>query len=389
MLRKLVLILVITSTVRLQFSFEQRVSSIPKISFNIPTQNLRPVLANNPILADFHRRGVMISDEPKFDVNRCQPEWTSFGTYCDFESLKSMVERDNIKVAMEQGSSIDNILSMETQLKMIQAEYEKLSKRETLFARLNSSIKTQFNTLFSVPSLDNSTLQSQFDKCWNKMKNMRTSAVCQLCSGRGSSFFTPQNPNIISAETCSTTMNLCRDSILNLGRVSEITSKFYALFSSAQTRRFFSISSIGPGRTSKIESLIKLFCSKDSPFSSCSGVISATGTFDSNQNWACSKFLRLSSQTLLEEINPQIKTLVEVMKYFRAHLRLVLGEISYVKPIYMPYATLVDDDDLAIEEESVSQSFSGDTIIMQQSADFSSLSSLSGKLPLNVTLSFP
>lgn len=195
-------------------------------------KNLQTKIASkrNPLLILLEKEGVMLHSRPIFGVNKCQPEWPLYGTYCDYESLKYAVQLDQADIERSTSKMIYYLNTFESELQGLKAVYEEVKKNATVWAKLGNQTSANFDSLFSVQPFDNLTMNDKFSQCWKEMSKLRSSSVCQICSGRNSNFSVSTNPIVLSDQTCSTTMSLCKDSMLILGRTSEIAHKFMNLF---------------------------------------------------------------------------------------------------------------------------------------------------------------
>lgn len=326
----------------------------------------------------------MIYPKLRFDVDKCHPEWTTFGTFCDYESLKRMVLSDQSNIMSETSQTVSIVQKLETQLQLLAATYQRVKKNPHVYESIDGSTRSKFDALLSIQPLGKTPVKQKFEECWREMARLRSSSVCQICSGRSKSFFKNGNPSIVSSETCFTTMNICRDSILLLGRTSEISKQFKAMLDTMRSSVLFKKIFIEGGRLVDLDVLTNVFCSKESPLTTCSKIASSTQVYQEKMNWFCSRFLKLQGKTLISEMNPKLVNLAEVIEFIRSVLQVALKEIA--SPILLRrYTHITGNGELGKIEL---KPFKSEAVAVQASSE-SSISAKVMRLPLNLTLSFP
>lgn len=185
-------------------------------------------LSKNPFLKKLQYLGILIHHQPEPDQNYCKIEWGSSGTCCDPHSLVQYAAADAEKIKGQLNNVtiafkyyVEFIKDFKQVLLQIAAlddfNWRGLVKNSTEADHLDKFIKKIKSLYLARPffyayehKIWEEKLESN-DKCWNKMSQLRNSALCSTCSGSSQAFFFNHLANI-PMETCKLVMDDCLES---------------------------------------------------------------------------------------------------------------------------------------------------------------------------------
>ena len=131
----------------------------------------------NPFLVNLRQAGVMTLKTPLFNISSCGSEWTTFGTCCDFESLKSAVNRDLYQIKVDEKKMVSLLLDLRNRS-------NNLPNMSINIANVFKNQSLRNLDIFKMKSLNLSNTSNSFSGCWDEMRKIRSSSVCVACSGR-------------------------------------------------------------------------------------------------------------------------------------------------------------------------------------------------------------
>ena len=216
--------------------------------------------------------------------------------------------------------------------------------------------------------------------CWREMAKLRSSSVCTICSGRSEFFFRGQK-SIISGDICNQIVQKCFSTFIILARASEIAGKLLVTISNFYQNNLIGLP-VNKDNRKGLEHLIKIFCSKYSPFSPCNDVVKSVA-IPKLENWLCSKFIRLSKKTLIQEVEPLLTNLNNILRWFFVHLTLNFALFSIRPPANATRLQPFQAQDFPFITEEVT--------VTHQRSNISVVESLASmkRQPMNLSLNFP
>jgi hypothetical protein len=159
---------------------------------------------------------VEIFKNPEKSTKSCAWEWGRFGTCCELESLKKYNIEDQKDISKAVNTTNKMLTKYATYMYgMLYAskyhftsEIKLKSKKSTLVAKAfrNSrmwKLKSAVRTILNKPIFERNS-----EQCWKEMSRIRANALCSVCSGRSSVFFS-EDKILIHRNTCSRLLNSC------------------------------------------------------------------------------------------------------------------------------------------------------------------------------------
>lgn len=187
---------------------------------------------------------------PEVNTAHCGLEWTNHGTCCETESLKTYVESDSGNIDQFSVRFHREILMMRNHLEVLHTSLRIVQFNATAglyFAPIYKKaefIKTISNYLIGLEKAmkDIDTVEPLFIKsqttCANEMNDLRSKAVCGVCSGRHRIFF-KQRRAIIDEATCSQYVDNCIGSWKMLKKIIQIVQNSVYISSNIAAHKIF------------------------------------------------------------------------------------------------------------------------------------------------------
>ena len=168
-------------------------------------------ISNNPLMEMLSKSKVQIFSEPVPNTSSsCTAEWDTHRTCCDSKSLIQYAEHDIRMLNYSFFSVHANIGEL-----TIFAETRKAEAIPLIKAKKGSAGVLQFELAYNnfrhmcdQFNIDDVGLAAEKQKCFQRIKTIRTSGLCYTCSGRSSYFFLKGHPLMDMAD-CTKTIKDC------------------------------------------------------------------------------------------------------------------------------------------------------------------------------------
>ena len=248
---------------------------------------------------------------PNFNNPECAEEWNLFGSCCEVSDLKKFASEDEkvIAAALTWAETESPLLlgAVRDSFDLIKViahlpnspneTHVNLSADQARTLLSHKQILTKYELLLSVLDSDSSRWKDEHSRCWNAVASQRSSVLCKTCSGRSNKFFL-ESKAVVSEGFCNDFAALCMDSLKKLFLMVEtvmlleeavLRMELYGLESNF--RKKIDLPKLNALKTQM--SSQNLFYEQ---------VRNLNSTDDSSTKFCCSKFLRLSQPTVLQEM---------------------------------------------------------------------------------------
>jgi hypothetical protein len=147
--------------------------------------------------------------DPIMHSNSCGAEWSKYGTCCDVNSAKSLVEKQNTALATEFKLIESEIISLSKKFNKLVDDSQNTKKLE-LKLRLRLEKKKVRSYYRSASTLDQiaKNFDSHHKTCQQRISAIRSNSICPICSGRSQVFFEGKNIRI-SENQCRSILADC------------------------------------------------------------------------------------------------------------------------------------------------------------------------------------
>ena len=196
-------------------------------------------LAKNPFIRVMSRLNVTIYPKPTPDLeNHCPGEWSQFNTCCEPSSLKKYSEkyaehiRESVSDVNKEISVFQRFVERFNSTIYELAALSDIDWKSSPLVSQNKTFKTQLAALlqevnkktiykdfFDFRRSDITEFRESNIKCWDKMIQLRNSALCSTCSGRSEVFFSKLKANM--------QQNQCRSIIQDCWITFKYASKYF------------------------------------------------------------------------------------------------------------------------------------------------------------------
>ena len=189
-----------------------------KAAMNLPSH-----CPQNPFLSELKTNHVKLFLKPApYQGNSCGDEWKNHGLCCDEADLLQYVEQDhkNITKAVRRVKTsfnklANNLVQIHKHAKKLERPQVKSleSHQKDMFKFFRSNM-TQQSKFFIKKLVKEKNFQRHLNDCWSKIKTSRSNALCSVCSGRSSRFFSDKKIIMIDTDckgilsTCATSFQL-------------------------------------------------------------------------------------------------------------------------------------------------------------------------------------
>ena len=340
-------------------------------------------LQTNSYLDLLVKAGVMKLTKPSFTNASCGAEWSRFGTCCDIESLKLVVNRDLIAISETQAKVFNYLNSIEQGVLSTKELMDAINRNSNFQRKAKQSTLDAMEAFQDIIEVEMAWFKESHEKCWKEMGSLRSASVCPTCSGRSQIYF-KRIGSLIPQDTCTDLMTSCFPSLLLLGRTAEISKKFLSV--AALLKEDWLIKYTFSKTNSPLYQLQRIFCPPQSPLSDCDDILDIEqSTF--MDDWFCARFLRLREKTLVEEVSLYLYHLDLNLKRFIKEMISSLG-VGYhqqtrsdqCEPI--PIEENYDFEEPLVENHATVSQYIDDTSVLE-SMEYQEAS------PLNLTTVFP
>jgi hypothetical protein len=252
-------------------------------------------------------RGLVVLPHPTdFNKTTCKSEWKDHGVCCNETSAIAYATQDAEVIR----SSVTSLVSS---LKELAPLYIEFMKKAPMIKGLVSQAYRSFIEVVEKNQAPNLTrilsdiqqtdsFKQSFDRCWEKMIQIRSSSVCSTCSGRSAIFFEGEK-GLVKSSDCIAILDQCTQSFqltfdlfvdvkLLMAKLSEFSSSLgKTSVSSSHQETVAKLNAFVTQVTeSKIQSSVNLY-------------IQAASRKDSPEaNTLCAKLVKLSEKTFIEEL---------------------------------------------------------------------------------------
>jgi len=195
----------------------------------------------NPYLRLLDRNGVQILNSVTFGSEVCNPEWATYGTCCETQSARefgtremNMIKQHTIEILQESeqmSKSLKNLLEffghLNSSLSGSSTGHEGEDLHGSRAELLTLSDQIRPTAIYLLDLLAH--LPSQQSRCSKKISQVRSLAVCYICSGRSQQFFLGKNM-AMSENTCRAILDECEENwvtILEIVRLIKEIELYY------------------------------------------------------------------------------------------------------------------------------------------------------------------
>lgn len=185
---------------------------------------------DNPFRQVYKTRGMVGLTTPLKVITHCKPEWSTYGTCCEVQSMIKLATEDSSLIL----KAVDNLILESNLFRAKFVDFWQqfragvalpnetwvnagISAENTPRQMIVANWKVkQLLSIYREYGLMNTTkfqtLQTSIRTCWNYMIKIRGASVCESCSSRGSSFFY-DNKAYAGDKACDAIIEQCYDSI--------------------------------------------------------------------------------------------------------------------------------------------------------------------------------
>jgi len=185
----------------------------------------------NPFLAVLKSQGVTIYSSPQVGSQKCGKEWASFGSCCEESTLINYVNND-------QQTVLNRFLN-------IHMEYIKFKGRmDKQILKSSTQIQADLKDVQAQSKAILSNLEDQgFYTCPDTLSRVRSSGLCDTCSGRSERYFTADKFAQLSLWDCKAVIDSCSmpwkvmaNMVNMISQLTDILQKYKITISGADIR---------------------------------------------------------------------------------------------------------------------------------------------------------
>ena len=195
----------------------------------------------NPFLDQLQKYKSLPSVEiytvPVINTQYCGAEWSTYGTCCDPEELSEFVELESKLIKDNANSlefSVDQVKRTLTEITTVLSDLLIKHKKDknTLQGKPSNESKntTMLETLHRTLNESSfSDFKKQSQTCWTHMKNVRSNALCSVCSGRSEKYFYKKKI-IVTESICQLTIARCKPFFTQLSNLIRVFPRLLSLY---------------------------------------------------------------------------------------------------------------------------------------------------------------
>lgn len=164
--------------------------------------------------------------DPIMQSNSCGAEWSKYGTCCDVNSAKSLVEKQNTALATEFKLIESEIISLNKKFNKLVDDSQN-TKKLALKLRLRIEKKKVRSYYRSASSLDQiaKNFESHHKTCQQRISAIRSNSICPICSGRSQVFFEGKNIRI-SENQCKSILVDCEPFWMDIIKTIDVGDQY-------------------------------------------------------------------------------------------------------------------------------------------------------------------
>ena len=151
----------------------------------------------NPFLAALKSQGVTIYESPQINNEKCGNEWKQFGSCCEQSTLVNYAQQD--------------YTDLFNRFNNIHLEYMKFKGRmDKEILKQKDSVKKELeNIQKEAKAIFTKVNEQGFFSCPDILAKVRSSSLCDTCSGRSERYFTTDKYAQLSLSDCKTVIDGC------------------------------------------------------------------------------------------------------------------------------------------------------------------------------------
>lgn len=181
---------------------------------------------SNSFLEQINRAGVTVYASKSTSANhrKCKTEWNEHGSCCDADSLVALFNKETAAI----NESVEQVDKMAAEVMGIAIPL--LKNLESGATKLKCSSEERGDLIDAIKTVQNenmaTTLSTESHRCWDKMRRVRGSALCSVCSGRSNDFF-KSDKAVVDYITCERVVWQCENFFHRISWFTDMFSKIF------------------------------------------------------------------------------------------------------------------------------------------------------------------
>ena len=177
-------------------------------------------VSKNKFIENLWSRDVKIFDSPRqtYQPSSCDFEWKPYKTCCDLDSLIEYAKKDREFTKQAVNYINEKFKDFYEPMNKLLSAFEKIAnlptninaaarQKKKIFDLMKQTNLTSFKNMMANKNLTNYFV-AENQKCWDHYISLRSSALCQTCSGRSQAFFNGTLGKV-PAEMCTSILENC------------------------------------------------------------------------------------------------------------------------------------------------------------------------------------